>query len=102
MNFDYNYFTKAELVSFLNKHGDDFKYTTKPYQIILEKKIKDIENNIERALQENTFLIEQLKNTEPCIGEAMKIGVQLNENHETYRRLERKRKELCKLMWEEH
>jgi len=61
MGFDYNKFTKAELVSFLNKYGDDFKYITKPYLIILEEKMKNIMNEIYKINDNNEKLLERLK-----------------------------------------
>lgn len=92
MSFDYNYFTKAELVDFLNEHGDGFKYISKPYLIILEGKIEKKHKEIEKLLAENDALIGKLRN---ALGEErIRLSIKLQENHEKFRKLN---KELDKL-----
>jgi mevalonate kinase len=86
MNFDYNQFTKTELVEFLNKHGDDFKYITKPYLIILEEKIENTHNKIDGILEENALLIEKLEKV-TTDKEKIKISMELDKNHALWNKL---------------
>lgn len=87
MSFDYNYFTKAELVSFLNEHGSNFKYTTKPYQIILDKKMDEINKKIDKTLDHNAELIEILKDENLSDAERMEASISLSGNHELFMKL---------------
>ena len=56
MKYDYGVFTKTELVEFLNEHGENFKYSTKPYQIMLDKKIEETNKKIEQNINKSEEL----------------------------------------------
>lgn len=84
MGFDYNYFTKSELVSFLNKHSDDFKYINKPFEIMLGEKIEKAFKELEEMQGENDLLIKQLDIQE---SDKLNVSIQLMENHKKWKKL---------------
>lgn len=96
MGFDYNQFTKAELVEFLNKHEDDFRYITKPYLIILEEKMDKVMKQIDKSINEGKILIERLENEPENIS---KIHLDIWENNKKWNRLSKKYDELSKLAY---
>lgn len=91
MGFDYNQFTKAELVSFLNEHEGDFKYITKPYLIILEEKMDKVMKQIDKSINEGETLLERLKNEPENTSEIylaiLKNNKEWNLLHEKYDKL---------------
>lgn len=94
MGFDYNYFTKKELSEFLNKYGDNFKYITKPYLIILEEKIEKKHKEIEELLAENDVLIGKLRN---ALGEErIRLSIKLQESHGKFQKLNQELDKLSK------
>lgn len=90
MSFNYNQFTKAELAGFLNKHGNDFKYITKPYQVILEEKINKLHNQVEDLLKQNESLISILKDDTLPAEERLEASVELSGNHNKFNVLNNK------------
>ena len=97
MGVDYNQFTKAELVSFLNKYGDDFKYIAKPYQVILEEKINKKHDEIDRLNSDNRLLIDKLKNaTEDKI---IAISKEIDENNRKWNKLNLELDKLTEQLW---
>lgn len=100
MSFNYNQFTKAELAGFLNKHGNDFKYITKPYQVILEEKINKLHTQVEELLHQNKNLISMLKDEDLTVEERMKASVGLSGNHEMFNTLNKKIDKLHNMMME--
>lgn len=96
MKFDYNYFTKSELVSFLNKYEDNFKYITKPYLIILEEKIEEVFKEIEKIHEHNDLLIKQLDLEE---SNKLQIHLQLMKNHDKWEKLNGQIDKLSKLAY---
>lgn len=100
MGFNYNQFTKAELAGFLNKHGNDFKYITKPYQVILEEKINKLHNQVEKLLERNENLISILKDENLPTEERMEANAGLSGNHELFNLLNRKIDRLHNMMME--
>lgn len=100
MAFNYNQFTKAELADFLNKYGSDFKYITKPYQVILEEKIDKLHTQVEELLHQNETLISVLKDEDLTAEERMEASVGLSKNHEMFNLLNKKIDRLHNMMME--
>jgi hypothetical protein len=87
MKYDYSIFTKAELVEFLDEHGNDFKYSTKPYQIILDNKIEKLNKEIEKNINRSEELTAN--------GNITKYW----ENHQEYLKLNKEYDKLTKLRY---
>lgn len=100
MSFNYNQFTKAELADFLNKYGNDFKYITKPYQVILEEKIDKLHTQVEELLHQNETLISVLKDEDLTAEKRMEASVGLSKNHEIFNTLNKKIDKLHNIMME--
>lgn len=93
MGFDYNYFTKAELVSFLNEYGKDFRYIREPYSVIIKDKQNNIFNELQKLGNVNDGLILKLK-ASTDVKEQLKIHQQLAINHMKWEKLHKKLDEL--------
>lgn len=100
MSFDYNQFTKTELANFLNKHGDDFRYITKPYQVILEEKIDKLHTQVENLLKQSETLISALKDDSLPAEKRMKASMGLSDNHEMFNTLNKEIDKLHNIMME--
>ena len=85
MKFDYDYFTKTELVSFLNKYGEDFKYSLKPHHVMMEERQKKIFAELDELHIENGLLIEKLI-TAPT-SQKIAISRELDKGHKKWQSL---------------
>lgn len=88
-------FIKKDLVSFLNKYEDDFKYTTKPYLIILEEKMGKIMNEIEKSNDKGQKLVARLK-VEP--DKTFEIHSKIMANNKIWKSLNKEYDELLKML----
>lgn len=96
MSFDYNSFTKAELVSFLNKYGDDFKYTHKPYSIMLNERQDRVFDELDKLSKENDRLLAKLNNS--IDEDKFKIVSYLQGNYEKWDKLHKQLDKYSKLL----
>lgn len=97
---DYNRFTKAELADFLNKHGDDFKYSINPYNAILEARAKDVMDQINMVLTQNRKLIEKFGDDSIPMQEKVEINQKIHENYKITDSLRKKSDKLYRELWE--
>lgn len=86
MKFDYNYFSKEELVSFLNKNDKNYMYIEKPHTLILKQREETINRKIGLLLEENKILIKNLKDKDMSIDKIIDIMSRLEKNHKLYKK----------------
>src|SRR5699024_811069 len=94
MSFDYNYFSKAELVAFLITHEKDFRRTRKPYSIMLEEKQDKVFNELDKLSKENDRLLDEFNNS--IDEDKLKIVPLLQNNHKKWEKLYEKLDEYSK------
>lgn len=95
MSFDYNIFTKAELVHFLQNNERNYKYLTPPYQVMLGDKMNKIMKEMERSTAIGDNLVEQLKDKPKDI----EITAKYINNHREWQRLNKEYDRLSNMLF---
>lgn len=94
MKHDYNIFTKAELVGFMQKHGNDFRYISKPYDVILTNRLDTIDEKINKNIEQSKKLTKQLDNNR-----TFENAILCSENHKKWRTLQKERDKVEALLF---
>lgn len=89
MKFDYNHFTKTELVAFLNRHGDEFRYTTKPYLIIIEERQNKLYKELELLQKDNERLLVEMRDLKEKadIVRFLNKSKEMDKNHKKWEKI---------------
>ena len=100
MGFDYNYFTKTELVEFLNEYGKDFGYTRKPYSIIMEKRQNNLHKELELIHEDNQRLLMEMvydRQKGDVVGYLNK-SKEMDKNHKKWEKLHQELDKVSKIL----
>lgn len=98
MSFDYNVFTKAELVDFMKKNEKNYKYSTLPYQVMLENKMNKVMKEMEKSTAMGSCLVEQLKEKPKDI----EITAKIITNHREWKKLNKEYDKLSDMLFKKN
>lgn len=89
---NYNIFTKAELVAFLNRYEENFMYCTSPFDIMAEIRMDSLLLEIDKVNQVGKRLIKEYEktgNVENYLLAARKNSEKWEKLHEEYEQIEK-------------
>ena len=93
MKNNYNIFTKKELAEFLGKYENNFRMIDTPFDIMVDKKMDSIMDEIDKVNKNGKQLTCEFETLTDRISSAIKIM----ENQEEWQRLNKEYEKLYKL-----
>lgn len=95
MSFDYNVFTKDELVHFLKNNDKNYKHIALPYKVMLEDKMNRIMKEMEENVATGEFLVRQMKK----YPDDTTFRIEYMQNHKRWEKLNKEHDKVCNMLF---